>query len=185
MDKKLDREVFTIEDFILSYTNLAHTATLLFRSILPYPMPEFYYKAFSGDVFLSIILADKGKAKYFPEPMAVYRNHAGGVTKTEERRRYSNGKLMELYHNLDEYLGFKYHKLFRKRFLENARVQLIFEARDKKGLSRLKHYFKTFPEYLKFSDKINWKEVAYYHCILFFPFLLGFFKKERDNKTGV
>lgn len=179
--RKFDNDVLTIEDFILAYVSLAHWATIVMRNIMPYPMPEFYYRAFSGDVFTTIVLADKGKVKYFPEVSAIYRNHAGGWTKTKNTITKSNDKLMELYRNLDEYFGFKYHKLFSQRFLANAKVQLIFGAKDLKGIARLKHYFRVFPEYLKYLDKVNLKEMIYYHVVLFAPFLLRFFKEPVEE----
>ncbi len=178
---KFEKDVLTIDDFILAYVSLAHWATIVMRNIMPHPMPEFYYRAFSGDVFTTIVLADKGKVKYFPEVSAIYRNHAGGWTKTKNTLTKSNDKLMELYRNLDEYFGFKYHKLFKQRFLANAKVQLIFGAKDLKGLARLKHYFKIFPDYLKYSDKVNLKEIIYYHVVLFAPLLLRFFKKPVEE----
>ncbi len=178
---KFENDVLTIEDFILAYVALAHWATIVMRNIMPHPMPEFYYRAFSGDVFTTIILADKGKVKYFPEVSAIYRNHVGGWTKSKNTLINANDKLMELYRNLDEYFGYKYHNLFRQRFLASAKVQLIFGAKDLKGIARLKHYFKIFPDYLKYSDKVNLKEIIYYHAVLFAPFFLRFFKKQAEE----
>jgi len=53
---------------------------------------------------------------------------------------------------------------------------LIFGSRNKKGIAKFKYYLKTIPNYLRYSDKISIKEIAYYHCIIFFPSLLKMWK---------
>ncbi len=80
--------------------------------------------------------------------------------------------LMKFYKAFNEYTGRRYDKVFRKRFLNNAKMKLIYEARDKKGLERVKHYFRRMPDYIKYSDGINIKEFVYYNLILIFPSIM-------------
>jgi len=168
----LQKDVFTIEDFILSDMNIIPTPSLLFRNLLPSPMPAFFNRALGGDMITQLLLADKGKAKYINEKLAVYRNNAGGITKTKEHVGQHEIALKRSYMELDEYFEHRYTGIFKKRFLKMAKVDLIFGAKGKKGLERWRHYLQKMPNYLKYSEKINFRELAYYHVILFFPFLL-------------
>ncbi|MES2701977.1 MAG: glycosyltransferase [Bacteroidota bacterium] len=168
----MTKDVFTVEDFIMADMNMVPTPTLVMRNVLPRPIPDFYLHILGGDLFMQMVATDKGKAKYMREKTAVYRNHGGGVSKSKESIARGEHALVELYHHLNKFFSYRYDKLFKKRLLDIARGRLIFGARDKKGLARIKHYFKNIPDYLKYSDKINFKELAYYHVVLFFPFLL-------------
>ena len=178
---KLDKDVLTIEDFIKAYTSVIPTASLLFRNILPWPMPDFYLSVISGDIMIALLLTDKGKAKYFNEDMSVYRIHSGGVTNTDRNKLTGNVKLMELYKVLDEYFGFKYHKAFKRRFFDATRGNLIFGAKGKKGMPLLRHYFTHMPLYIKYSDPFDAREFIYYNGILFFPKLMKLYKGKRPN----
>jgi hypothetical protein len=106
------------------------------------------------------------------EKLAAYRNHSGGMSKSKENLEKSEMALKKAYMELNAYFDFKYDKFFRERFLSMAKKNLIYVSKDKKGRGKLRHYFRAMPEYLKYSDKINFKEIAYYHVVLFLPFLL-------------
>ena len=170
-----DKDVFTIQDFILSEMNIIPTPTLVFRNVLPKPFPDFWRQTIAGDIGLQLFTSDKGKAKLINKKMAVYRNHSGGISKSQEHIEKGNAVLMRFYTAFNEFTNYKYNATFRKRFLENARVHLIYGAKDKKGWQRVKHYFKRMPDYLKYSDKLNIKELLYYHYVLLFP---AFLKKK-------
>ena len=176
---KLEKDVFTIEDFILSEMSIIPTATIVFRNVLPNPLPDFYVNTLVGDMGVQLFASDKGKAKYFAEKMAVYRNHSGGITKSEENINRGNSELMKLFAEFNKYFDYRYDAIFRKRFLANAKTELIYNARHTKGMSKIRHYFKSMPDYIKYSDKINFKELAYYHTVLFAPFILKLFKRSK------
>ncbi len=171
------KDTITIEDIILTDVSIVPTATLFFRNILPKPFPEFYRTAFSGDLFLHLYFADKGRGKYFHEKMAVYRNHEGGLTKSPAQIEKTYNNIFNFYITMNEYLGFRYNDLIRQRLLEMTKTRLIYGAREKQGMEKVKHYFKTMPNYFRYSKKVNLKEVLYYHLILFVPSLLKQLKK--------
>lgn len=175
---KLTKDVFTVEDIILAEINIAPTPTLLFRNVLPQPIPRFFLESLSADLFLQIMVCDKGKAKYLREKTAVYRHHEGGITKSVEGMLKGERGREILFNNLNKYFNYKYDKYFKQRLLAIAKVKLIFGSKGKKGLAKLKNYFKVMPDYIKYSQKINFKELVYYHMVLFFPFLLP--KKKSD-----
>ncbi len=174
---KVEKDTLGIEDFILTDVSIVPTATLLFRNLLPRPFPDFYYTTFSGDLFLHLFFADKGKAKHFKEKMAVYRNHEGGLTKSPEQIEKTYNNIFGFYITMNEYLGFKYDGLIRQRLFEMTKTRLIYGAREKKGMDKFRHYLKTIPNYFRYSKKMDIKELVYYHMILFFPSLLKKMKK--------
>jgi glycosyltransferase involved in cell wall biosynthesis len=168
----LNKDTITIEDVILTQMCIAPTATMVFRNIIPRPLPEFFSRIYSDDIALQLLLTDKGKAKHLHMKLATYRNHAGGITKTQESIQGAPAGLVRLMHDFNEYTGYKYNSFFRKRFLSDARIDLTYGSRNKKGLGKLKHYFDAMPRYVRYSDKLNLKELAYYHMLLFTPWLL-------------
>jgi glycosyltransferase involved in cell wall biosynthesis len=170
-------DVYTIEDIIQTERNIMPTPTLFFRNILPRPLPPVYTNINSGDICVQLLLADKGKVKYFAENMAVYRNHSGGISKSPEYIKTGDSQLFRLYSEINEYFDFRYNTLIRKRLLDMSKVKLIYHASGLKGMAKFKHYLKQFPDYLKYSDKINFKEALYYHMVLFMPWALKLFKK--------
>jgi glycosyltransferase involved in cell wall biosynthesis len=177
------KDVITIEDIISSHRHLIPTPTLVFRNIIPKEKPEFYLDALSGDIALAIMLATHGNAKHLPIETAAYRNHGGGITKTEKHIMEGEEALKKLYLGANKYYGYKYNSIFRKRLLEMSKNTLIYGAKHKKGIEKIKHYFKSMPVYIKYSDRINFKELAYYHAILFFPSLLRLFKKPAETRS--
>jgi glycosyltransferase involved in cell wall biosynthesis len=173
----LNKDVLTIDDFILMGKSVIPTATLFFRNIFSYPLPDLYRNAISGDIALHLLLADKGKAKYFPLKTAAYRNHSTGITKSKEVIERANEALFRLFNEFNHYTNLRHDAAIRKRFLAQAKWELIFGAKDKKGIEKIKHYFKRMPDYIKYSGKLDLRELAYYHAILFFPWILKLFKK--------
>jgi glycosyltransferase involved in cell wall biosynthesis len=172
-----DGDTYTIADFILSIQNIIPTPTILFRNVLPNPLPAFYLDSIGADRFIQICLADKGKAKHLKEKTAMYRDHSQGLTKSKELEERGLKAKIALYKNLNEYLGYKYDKYFRIRLFDLCKTNLIFESRNKKGMAKLQHYRKAMGDYLKYSDKLNLKEIVYYHLVLFFPAVLKLKKK--------
>jgi glycosyltransferase involved in cell wall biosynthesis len=171
------QEVYTIEDIILSWRNIMPTPTLVFRNILPYPFPDFFIHGLASDIAVQLLLADKGKAKHFAAKMATYRNHHSSFSNAEATYVKTQAGYLKLFHAFNKYFDFRYDAIFKKRFLDTAKMELIAGAKDKHGLGKIKHYFEKMPEYIKYSDKINLKEMLYYHAILFFSFLLKKAKK--------
>jgi hypothetical protein len=146
--------------------------------VLPDPLPAFYLKAYSGDIFMQIYLAHTGKAKLLKEKTAVYRYNQGGISKDPETIRNAEQALVWLFHEMNEYFDYKYDALFKKRLFEMSKVRLVFGARDKQGLTKVRHYFRNMPQYLKYSEKLNIKELLYFHMVLFLPRTLNLVKKK-------
>jgi len=69
-------EEYTIND--LASRNFIHTVSVLFRNNLFAELPVWYKESPVGDYPLHMLNAQYGKIKYFPEVMAIYREHSGG-----------------------------------------------------------------------------------------------------------
>ena len=177
----LGKDVINMEDIILSYSNMLPTPTLFFRNQLPHPLPDFFSKAQNGDIALHYMLAPQGKIKYMADKTASYRSHATSVTKTQEHIDNFYNALIQLYNDVDKFYNYTYTKLFRQRILQLSKIRLIDDAKNHQGFDRLKHYFKAMPDYLKYSEKLNLKEIFYYHMVLFFPFVLKKIKSPSEE----
>ena len=71
--------------------NLVQTITEVYRKDVLDTFPEEFYNSISSDYFVNLMLAGSGKIKYFPEAMAVYRLHGGGIwTSQSEQRALEN-----------------------------------------------------------------------------------------------
>ena len=174
----IKNDVLTIDDFILSFMSVIPTPTLLFRNVLPTPLPAFYLHTVSADICLHFLLADKGKAKYMPIKTAAYRNHAGGLTKTKEVIIGCDDMRYRLYKDANQYFNFKYDASFKKQMLNMTRVRILFGSKDKGVFFKIKNLIKNYPDYIRYSDKVNFKEMAYHITVLFFPSLLKLAKKK-------
>ena len=86
-EKRLNsKDVYTIDD--LSKGNFIHTPSVVFRN-MEIEFPEWYFSSFLGDYPLWSWLSKKGKIKYFPEKMAVYRENVGVWSgKSQEEREF-------------------------------------------------------------------------------------------------
>ena len=86
-EKRLSsKNVYTIND--LSKGNFIHTLSVVFRN-MEIEFPEWYYTSFLGDYPIWLWLSKKGKIKYFPEKMGVYRENVGVWSgKSQEEREF-------------------------------------------------------------------------------------------------
>ena len=169
---ELTKDDFTFEDVVMFENCFIPTPTLFFVNALPKPMPAFYTQAMSGDIALHLLISDLGNIKCLPGITAIYREHSGGITKTEIQKKESYRELFKLYENVNEYFNFKHDKLFRTRLLQMSKIRLIFGSKELRGMEKLKYVIENSRDYFKYSGKTNVKEVVYYTVLLFFPFLL-------------
>lgn len=72
------KQDITTEDLIKEW--LIPTASVVFRRQHLPPFYEWFYKVISMDIPLLTLIADKGKVRYIPDIMSVYRKHEGGIS---------------------------------------------------------------------------------------------------------
>lgn len=123
------KEVTTIED--LANGNYIFTASCVFRNRLFDEFPDWFSKCSVGDYPFHMLNAQYGKIKYFPEVMAVYRVHKGGVWENKsEVYRYS--KWVEM---IDQMKGYFDHVINKK----------LIESQNQNA-ERLMLHFKDQPD---------------------------------------
>ncbi len=170
------REDYTIEDVIMADKVFIPTATLFFRNMLPDPIPKFFREAISGDIAIHLVISDKGKIKRLPGVTAIYRHHPGGITKTPYVLAKAHKAQFEMYEGANEYFGYKYDAVFRKRLLEMARTQLLYYSGTRKGMAKLRYVWQNSRNYFKYAGA-NFKDLAYITIVMFFPSLIKSKKK--------
>ena len=86
-EKRLSsKDIYTIDD--LSKGNFIHTLSVVFRN-MEIEFPEWYFSSFLGDYPIWLWLSKKGKIKYFPEKMGIYRENVGVWSgKSQEEREF-------------------------------------------------------------------------------------------------
>jgi len=77
LNKSTKEESYTIKD--LAKENFIHTPSVVFCNSLFKEFPKWFHLSPIGDYVLHMLNAQHGLIKYFPEPMAVYRRHAGSI----------------------------------------------------------------------------------------------------------
>lgn len=180
---KIEKDVLTIDDFILSYMSIIPTPTIMFRNVLPRPLPPFYIKTISADICIQLMVADKGKTKYLPDTTAVYRNHSGGITKSDDAIARTYDLRIDMYEEANEFFGFRYNAQFRTQLLHMIKVRMIYGSRELNLVSKMKNFSRNFGKYLKYSDKVNVKEILYYTGVLFFPSVLKTIGKKSTKEA--
>ena len=82
------------------------TCSLVFRNgFFPKGLPKWMHKSISGDIPLEILLASKGKTKYFPQKMACYRRHEGGITQSKDQNSRIRSRYVYMYGMLVREVG--------------------------------------------------------------------------------
>lgn len=165
-------EHYTYHEILSQQKCFIPTATLLFRNRLPDPLPYFFTNAISGDIALHLILLSQGYGICIFEETAVYRVHQGGITKSAEHVEHAMVKQFELYELANKHYEYKYKKDFDIALHDFSNTILIYGAKEKKGIKKIKHAFKYFPLYLKYAPDVSIKKTIYYGMVLFAPGLL-------------
>ncbi|NVO02107.1 MAG: glycosyltransferase [Bacteroidetes bacterium] len=89
------------------------SCSIVFNSIV-FEIPNWFNYIYNGDYGLLLMLADKGKIKYIPELMSVYRKHSTGFSYTIKSKFIWEQKIKVLQY-FDLYSNFKYHTLIENQ----------------------------------------------------------------------
>ncbi|MFZ1800361.1 MAG: glycosyltransferase [Chitinophagaceae bacterium] len=137
-----EEKTFTIND--LAAQNIIFTPSVFFRNGFIEKLPTWINESPVMDYVLHMFNARHGLIKYFPEPMAVYRKHGGGLWSTLPQEisheRWVN--LLDL--------------LLQENFDKSVKATLIAQKRHimEKCLLGLMHE-KTFPKFLEMLAKFS------------------------------
>lgn len=173
------QDVLSMADIITSEQNLIPTATIFFKNILPNPLPDFFINAISGDIAIHLIMAANGKIKYLPYITAVYRNHAGGITKTDDQKNNHHKQLMVLYEQANAFYNNRFDDIIKPHLSYMSKVYITYYSQHKKGIEKLRHVTDALALYRRYNDGGNLKEQVYFVVMLYFPKLLNLLKKNN------
>jgi glycosyltransferase involved in cell wall biosynthesis len=94
------------------------TCSLVFRNgLFPKGLPEWMINSISGDIPLEILLASKGKTKYFSKKMACYRRNEGGISLSQIQIAKMHSGYIYMYSKLASELTSLYSLILYKKVL--------------------------------------------------------------------
>ena len=106
------------------------TCSIVFRTEMLDPFPDWFWNIFCGDLFLFASLADRGKFKYFPETMAVYNRHERGYTSTFNRIKRKKDREF-FYNKMNEYFNYRFApQVKQKKLLIYGDLSLTYQNRN-------------------------------------------------------
>lgn len=139
LNKPGTKETHTIIDLI-DGTSYFHVTSLLFRNVFRGVLPPSMWDMDCGDWFLSMIYAEHGKIRYFPDVMAVYRIHQkgawSGFSKLQQLKKNIDGMV-----KYDRYLNYKYRQQFTRIWWACNDLEKTFATEKVPMLERLKYRF--------------------------------------------
>ena len=160
LNTSVNQETYTIED--LAKGNFIHTPSVVFRNGLIPKLPTWFMDAPAGDYVLHMLNAEHGKIKYFPDPMAVYRRHSGGVWSSVDYRT-NLIKFNWIKKKLDTHFNYKYHNLL---FNDEYKIEIL-----KSDLEYYKHSNSFFSYIFSVIKLARLKKKTHYslgyHLLLF------------------
>ena len=104
------------------------TCSLVFRNgLFPKGLPEWMINSISGDIPLEILLASKGKTKYFSKKMSCYRRNEGGISLSQIQIAKMQSGYIYMYSKLASEIRFPHSLYLYKKII---RIQLsIFKKK--------------------------------------------------------
>jgi glycosyltransferase involved in cell wall biosynthesis len=126
-------ETLNIKDIIQKH--YIPTCSLVFRSkFFSKGFPEWMVNSISGDIPLEILLASKGKTKYFPQKMACYRRNEGGISQSSIQIANIRTGYLYMYYKLASEIPFPYTLLLYKKI-----IRILLGIFKSKVLQLLRH----------------------------------------------
>ena len=143
------------------------TASIVFRKdAIKDGFPDFFFKAYSTDYILQVMILKTGLCKYFPEIMSAYRNHLGGISQANKKMQMERWiTKIVLLDTLNDFTEEKFHQeikhhqkcikktisfyLYRnpslikemgiETYLKHGNLKLFFEELKKRLQNRVKN----------------------------------------------
>lgn len=161
-DERTDtrQTIFSIKDYLLKM--FFETATIMYRNETGFRLPESYKNVFSADQYLVLLLTmNGGKIKFIDKDLAVYRYHAGGITKQTDRTIVMK-RLFEMLDMFNKESGGQYAALIEarkkittlawNRHIMKYPAKTFFLLKNISGALKYRKYipfgFKTFIQYI-------------------------------------
>jgi glycosyltransferase involved in cell wall biosynthesis len=100
-------DVLTFND-LLFRIGVPTSSVVFRRRYLSFPLPAFLPRAAFGDIPIELLLLDRGPAKYFPEPMGIYRKHPKSLTRDRTHLSKARRAYLFVYKNLRQHFGWRH-----------------------------------------------------------------------------
>lgn len=117
------KEILQLEDVLRDGSGGA-TCSLVFRNRIFGEFPDWYYNIAGGDWALQALCASRGKFRYMPGVMGVYRRHERGAAYAETLKARSKGQeaiaipsknSLEICDALDKHFNYRFTRLIQKQ----------------------------------------------------------------------
>lgn len=106
-----DSTILNFKDIL--FKHYIPTCSIVFvRKLLPKPLPKWFVDSKIGDIPMELLLADKGKVKYFTKQMGAYRKHDSSLTRNKEHIKAGRRTYLHVYTSLNKHFKYKYFHLF-------------------------------------------------------------------------
>ena len=129
------RDTYELEDVLCEC--FIPTGSVCYRRQALKAIPAWALEVESGDMCIYALLAMHGKIKFFPDVMAVYRVHPGGISNLYVGWRRLNGRLY-LWNSLEQHLGDKYR--FRLRLAKANEYAWLYHRLAEKQQHSLRRW---------------------------------------------
>jgi glycosyltransferase involved in cell wall biosynthesis len=130
------KEDLTIADIAENW--FIPTASIVYRRSALNRLPDWVASVFCEDYVLQLLLADKGKIKYFNQILSVYRKNFNSVSFLASQN-FLYEKIIEAFVKLNEHYNFKYDNLFKTRIA--SLNQMINKYNKKKKYDIISPFF--------------------------------------------
>jgi glycosyltransferase involved in cell wall biosynthesis len=125
---KLDKNTFDTADFCENCW-FYPTASIVYRNYDDFVLPAWVNQCASGDIPLVMLLSLRGRVKYLPETMSVYRAHQGGVSVGHMGYRMIIDRAF-LLESFNKHTGSAYNALLFKQLSEMLGDMVPLDWRD-------------------------------------------------------
>ena len=157
-------EVASLDDIIKK--TFIHTCGLFFRNGLISEWPKWINNVMSMDLTLEYIIGMHGTTARVNHVMGVYRQHPGGITKTDRHMRLGQLRLVQMLRNFNEYSDHIADKTIRSRMADITRLQLKMTInRQFQSMGILVQFFLYHLYATNVNSFYSFRNEAYKHLI--------------------
>jgi glycosyltransferase involved in cell wall biosynthesis len=144
----ISRKEETFDCVQLARYNFISTPTVVFRNGLFKSLPSWFSSSPAGDYVLHMLNSRKGPIKYFPDLMAVYRKHTGGIW-SPQTQKINSEKWIRLLDNLimEDFSAEVIHELkSQRRYTINSYLKFFLEeGNEKEFLHKMEEFSESDP----------------------------------------
>lgn len=129
-------------EYILRNGWFIRTPTIMFRRALIHDFPSWFYRTFSTDYVLQVLLAAKGDVLRLDDVTAVYRRHAAGISAADEKKLISrHSDKIDLLETINDHFEGRYERAIRFQQRENYKALVNHSLRSGNLNSKMtRHY---------------------------------------------